>query len=53
MHAVSISCLLDSLVVKCWHGVPEVPGLIPSQGTRHTKDVLNMDPAGALFSTQH
>ena len=38
--------LLDSLVVECWHRVREVPGSIPSQGPRHTKDV-------PLFSTQH
>ena len=32
--------LLDSLVVECWHRVREVPGSIPSQGPRHTKDVI-------------
>ena len=32
--------LLDSLVVECWHRVREVPGSIPSQGLRHTKDFI-------------
>ena len=45
--------LLDSLVVECWHRVREVPGSIPSQGPRHTKDVINMVPVVPLFSTQH
>ena len=31
----------------------EVPGLIPSQGPRHTKDVIKMVPVVPLFSTQH
>ena len=45
--------LLDSLVVECWLRVREVPGSIPSQGPRHTKDVLKMVPVVPLFSTQH
>ena len=45
--------LLDSLVVECWLRVREVPGSIPSQGPRHTKDVIKMVPVGPLFSTQH
>ena len=45
--------LLDSLVVECWHRVREIPGLIPSQGPRHTKDVIKMVPVVPLFSTQH
>ena len=32
--------LLDSLVVECWLRVREVPGSIPSQGPRHTTDVI-------------
>ena len=32
--------LLDSLVVECWFRVREVPGSIPSQGPRHTKDAV-------------
>ena len=44
--------LLDSLVVECWHQVREVPGSIPSQGPRHTKDVIKMVPVVPLFSTQ-
>ena len=36
--------LLDSLVVECWHQVQEVPDSIPSQGPRHTKDVIKMVP---------
>ena len=36
--------LPDSLVVECWHRVQEVPGSIPSQGPRHTKDVIKMAP---------
>ena len=45
--------LLDSLVVECWRRVWEVPGSIPSQGPRHTKDVIKMVPVVPLFSTQH
>ena len=45
--------LLDSLVVECWLRVLEVPGSIPSQGLRHTKDVIKMVPVIPLFSTQH
>ena len=40
--------LLDSLVVACWHRVREVPGSIPSQGPRHTKDVIKMVPGSSL-----
>ena len=36
--------LLDSLVVECWLQVREVPVSIPSQGPRHTKDVIKMVP---------
>ena len=36
-----------------WLRVPEVPGSIPSQGPRHTKDVINMVPVVLLFSTEH
>ena len=45
--------LLDSLVVKCWLRVREVPGSILSQGPRHTKDVIKMVPVVPLFSTEH
>ena len=45
--------LLDSLVVECWLRVREVLGSIPSQGPRHTKDVIKMVPVVPLFSTQH
>ena len=45
--------LLDSLVVQCWLRVREVPGSIPSQGLRHTKDVIKMVPVLPLFSTKH
>ena len=45
--------LFDSLVVECWHRVRGVPGSIPSQGPRHTKDVKKMVPVVPLFSTQH
>ena len=34
--------LLDSLVVECWLRVREVPSSIPSQGPRHTKEVIKM-----------
>ena len=46
-------CLLDSLVVECWHRVWEVPGLIPSQGPRHVKNVMKMVPVVPFFSTEH
>ena len=45
--------LLDSLVVECWLRVREVPGSVPSQGTRRTKDVIKMVPVVPLFSTEH
>ena len=45
--------LLDSLVVECSLRVREVPGSIPSQGLRHTKDVIKMVTVVPLFSTQH
>ena len=44
--------LLDSLVVECWLRVRKVPGSIPSQGPRHTKDVIKMVPVAPLFSTE-
>ena len=40
--------LLDSVVVERWHRVREVPGSIPSQGPRHTKDVIKMVPGSSL-----
>ena len=43
--------LLDSLVVECWLRVGEVPGSIPCQGPRHTKDVIKMVPVVPLFGT--
>ena len=49
----STNSLLDSLVVECWLRVREVLGSIPSQGPRHTKDVITMVPVAPLFSTQH
>ena len=33
--------------------VREVPGSIPSQGPRHTKDVIKMVAVVTLFSTEH
>ena len=45
--------LLDSLVVQCWLRVREVPASIPSQGPRHTKDVIKMVPLVPLFGTKH
>ena len=45
--------LLDSLVVECWLRVREVPGSIPSQGPRHTKDVIKMVPVVPLFGSQN
>ena len=41
--------LLDSLIVECWLRVREVPGSIPSQGPRHTKDIIKMVPVVPLF----
>ena len=48
-----VNRLLDSVVVECWLRVREVPGSIPSQGPRHTKDVMKMVPVVPLFSTEH
>ena len=45
--------LLDSLVVECWLRGREVPYSIPSQGLRHTKDVIKMVPVVPLFNTKH
>ena len=45
--------LLDSLVVECWLRVREVPGSIPRQGPRHTKDIIKMVTVVPLFGTQH
>ena len=45
--------LIDSPVVECWLQVREVLGSIPSQGPRHTKDVMKMVPVVPLFSTEH
>ena len=39
---------LDSLWVECWLRVREVLGSIPSQGPRHTKDVIKMVPGNSL-----
>ena len=50
---LSFNRLLDSLVVECLLRVRDVPGSIPSQGPRHTKDVIKMVPVVPLFSTQH
>ena len=36
-------------MVECWLGVWEVPGSIPSQGPRHTKDVIKVVPVVHLF----
>ena len=33
--------------------IGRVPGSIPSQGPRHTKDVIEMVPVVPLFSTEH
>ena len=43
--------LLDRLVLECWYW--EVQGSIPSQGPRHTKDVIEMVPVVPLFGTQY
>ena len=42
---------LDSLVVECWLRVRVIQGSIPSQGQRHTKDVIKMVPVVPLFGT--
>ena len=53
MHVLLIvNRLLDSQVVECWHRMREVPVSIPSQGPRHTKDVIKMVPVIPLFNTQ-
>ena len=36
-----------------WLRVRDVPGSIPSQGPRHTKDVIKIVPVVPLFSTEH
>ena len=42
--------LLDRLVVECWLRVREAPGSIPSQGPRHTKDVITMVPVVSFLA---
>ena len=49
----NVNLLLDSLVVEGWLRVREVPGSIPSQGPRHTRDIIKMSPVVPLFGTQH
>ena len=44
--------LLDSLVEECWHRVREVPGSIPSQGPRHTQDVIKMAVVAGMEKTE-
>ena len=39
-------------MVECWLRVREVPGSIPSQGPRHTKDKIKRVPVVPLFSTE-
>ena len=43
---------IDSIVVEYWHRVQEVWSSIPSQGPRHTKDVIKTVLVVTLFSTQ-
>ena len=51
----------DSIIYRTWKHigivclvrVREVPGSIPSQGPRHTKDVIKMVTVVPLFSTEH
>ena len=40
-------------ISKRLHLTIAFPGSIPSQGPRHTKDVIKMVPVVPLFSTQH
>ena len=40
--------LFNSLVVWCWLRVREVSGSIPSQGPRHTKDVVKNGTNSAI-----
>ena len=52
----NVGSLLVWLSVKTYSHVlrvREVPGSIPSQGPRHTKDVIKMVPVVPLFSTEH
>ena len=44
---------LCSQVLECWVRVLEVPGSIPSQGPRHTWNIIKIVPVVPLFSTQH
>ena len=53
LRANPLNRLPDSLVVECCLRVREVPGSIPSQGPRHTKDIIKMVQVVPLFSTQH
>ena len=38
-----------SSMYYCWLRVREIPGSIPSQGPRHTNDVIKMVPVVPLF----
>ena len=40
VHHMDTKLSMDTLVVECWLRVREVSGSIPSQGPRHTKDVI-------------
>ena len=48
MDQLKFHRLLDSLVVECWPRVREVLGSIPSQGPRHTKDVIKNGTSGSF-----
>ena len=50
---MSLNELFQTKMVECWLRVREDPGSIPSQGPRHTKDVIKMVPVVPLFDTQH
>ena len=48
-HLQAAICKIPPLLASS----AEVPGLIPSQGPRHTKDVMQMVPVVPLLSTEH
>ena len=47
------TCLTYRTDQRVMETMREVPGSIPSQGPRHTKDVITMVPVVPLFSTEH
>ena len=49
------TCVTEMVLnaLSCFVCLREIPGSIPSQGPRHTKNVIKMVPVVPLFRTEH